>query len=280
MMTGFEASRFVRRGICVPAFAVAFVLLSAGLHGPATAATQILGLAATGGPVPLVCEDGRCAAELSAFCLQRDRKGPGFEAEYRVSDGRDLTLVVIDDEGSERRLAAAGLVTIKTARGYTAVTVSVAEHDLAAFGATRAAIVVGEGISVLPLPTADNPYPPDAEEIAYATGPARAVASELFDGDGGKAGAARLLGRLINAAPARTRLSMDQRRELWRKVVGTAPDDAAGSAARHAAILFGACQRDIAEGRMFGLRNCLQGRHDELMVDLNLRYWNRLMPGS
>jgi hypothetical protein len=270
----------MRRGICVPAFAVALVLVSPGLHGRAMAATQILGLAATGGPVPLVCEDGRCAAEFSSFCLQRDRKGPNFEAQYRVGDGQDLTLVLIDDAGVERRLAAADLVTIKTARGYTAVIVSVAERDLAAFGATRAAIVVGERISLLPLPTADDPLPPEAEEIAYATGPARAVAADLFDGDDGKAGAARLLGRLINLAPARTRLSNDRRRELWRQVAGAAPDDAVGSAARHAAALFGACQRDIAEGRMFGLRDCLQGRHDELMIDLNLRYWNRLMPGS
>ena len=247
-MTGLGAFQFMRRRICVPAFAVALVLLSPGLQGRATAATQILGLAATGGPVPLVCEDGRCTAELSAFCLQRDRKSPGFEARYRLSDGQDLTLVFIDAAGSERRLAAA--------------------------------IVVGERTSLLPLPTADHPLPPDAEEVAYATGPARAVAADLFDGDDGKAGAARLLARLINLAPARTRLSTHRRRELWRRVAGAAPDDAAGSAARHAATLFGACQRDIAEGRMFGLRNCLQGRHDELMIDLNLRYWSRLMPGS
>ncbi len=279
-MTGFAASRFVQRGICLPAFAAALVLVSPGLQGRATAATQILGLAATGGPVPLVCEDGRYTAEFSSFCLQRDRKGPGFEAPYRVRDGQDLTLVVIDDAGAERRLAAAGLVTIKTARGYTAVTVSVAEHDLAAVGATRAAIVVGERISLLPLPSADDPLPPDAAEVAYATGPARAVAADLFDGHDGEAGAARLLGRLINLAPARTRLSTDRRRELWRQVAGAAPEHAAGSAARHAATLFRACQRDIAEGRMFGLRNCLQGRHDELIVDLNLRYWDRLMPGS
>ena len=187
MMTKFRACRFMQRGLCVPAFAVALVLLSLGLQGRATAATQILGLAATGGPVPLVCEDGRCVAEFSSFCLQRDRNGPGFEAQYRVSDGQDLTLVVIDDEGSERRLAAADLVTIKTARGYTAVTIIVAEHDLAAFGATRAAIVVGDRISLLPLPTADDPLPPDAEEIAYAIGPARAVAADLFDGGDGKA---------------------------------------------------------------------------------------------
>ncbi len=260
--------------------AVALVLLSPGLQGRAMAATQILGLTATGGPVPLVCEDGRCAAVFSSFCLQRDRKVPGFEAQYRVSDGQDLTLVVIDDAGSERRLAAAGLVTIETARGYTAATLSVAEHDLAALGATRAAIVVGERISLLPLPTAGDSLPPDADEIAFATGPARAVASDLFDGNGGKAGAVRLLGRLINAAPARERLSTDQRRELWRQLVGTAPDYAAPSAVRHAAMLFGACQRDIAEGRMFGLRDCLQGRTDELIIELNFRYWNRLMPGS
>ena len=111
-MTAFEASRFVRRGICLPAFAVALLLVSPGLRGQATAATQILGLAATGGPVPLHCEDGRCTAEFSSFCLQRDRKGPGFEAQYRVGDGQDLTLVVVDGAGVERRLAAAGLVTI------------------------------------------------------------------------------------------------------------------------------------------------------------------------
>jgi len=278
-MSRFEACQSMRRGVAMR-LAAALVLLAAGVPGPAAAATQILGLAATGGPVPLRCEDGRCTVELGSFCLQRDRKVPGFEARYRVRDGQELILVVGDAAGAERRLAAADLVTIKMARGYTAVTVGVAERDLAALGATRAAIVVGERVSLLPLPSADDPQPPDPEEVAYATGAARAVAADLFDGGDGKAGAARLLGRLINAAPAYGRLSTDQRRELWRRVVGAAPEEASGSAVGHAATLFGACQQDIAEGRMFGLRNCLQGRHDELMIDLNLRYWNRLAPGS
>lgn len=269
----------MRHRLWRPTLAVALGFLFIGHAGPATAATQILGLAATGGPVPLVCEDGHCTAELSSFCLQRERKIPGFEAPYRVGDGQDLTLVVVD-KGAERRLPAADLVTIRTARGYTAVTVSIAERDLAALGATEAAIAVGQRISLLPLPTAEDPLPPTAEEAAFAIGQARAVAADFFDGGDGKAGAARLLGRLINAAPAHRRLSPDRRRDLWHRVIGAAPEHATGSAVRQAAALFGACQRDLAERRMFGLRNCLQGRHDELLIDLNLGFWNRLLPGS
>ena len=104
--------------------ALFFLLLAvaAPLSG-AAAAPQMLGLIASNGPVPLSCAGGTCTAELSSFCLQRDRDVPPAGTAYRPVDDTGLTLVATLADGQTRRLPAGDRLRIESERNYTAVAV-------------------------------------------------------------------------------------------------------------------------------------------------------------
>jgi len=257
------------------------VVLLAGLvtASPAGAAPQILGLLATGGPVDLTCEDGRCAAEFSSFCLQRERRGPGYLAAYKIASSGGVTLTIASPEREAISMPAGGLVSIEAVRGYTVVRLSMPAARIAAFGGVSASVTVGEHVSLVPVADAGDPDPLTDNETTQATGPHRQLADDVFRASDGMAEAARTIRRMVNSAPPYGRLDERGRDRLWARTVR--PDASLSEAARRQAWQrYAACRRDLAEGRMFGLRDCLEGRLDELMVDLNRRYWDRLTPGS
>ncbi len=53
-------------------------------------------------------------------------------------------------------------------------------------------------------------------------------------------------------------------------------DDRRGGAAG----VFSSCLDDLRQQRVFGLRNCLEGRRSELLIRANVRLWNGLAAGS
>ena len=63
----------------------ALVLFAGTVH----AAPQSLGLVTTAQPVPMICGDGGCVAQLSSFCLQKERKPPSYHTPYRVAEGAE-----------------------------------------------------------------------------------------------------------------------------------------------------------------------------------------------
>ncbi len=244
------------------------------------AAPQILGMVATAEPMPLVCAGGTCSAEFSAFCLQDKRVPPRSGTAYTVARGEGLTLVVTAADGSRRRLPAAGLVRVTSARAYMAVTVSVAERDLKALGATRASITVGRRVSLVPVPVPGDPWPLTGHDVASATGPLSAAADSFFNRGGEIPVAARITNRLINAAPSDRPLAPPRRDGLWRRVVGADPAAAADPGTRSAARIFTLCRGLAAEGAVSTLRRCLEDQHDALMIETNGRYWQTLGAGS
>jgi hypothetical protein len=251
----------------------------------AVAAPQILGLVATAEPTALVCAEGTCSAEFSSFCLQDNRVPPRSGTAYTVARGESLTLVVTAADGSRRRLPAAGLVRVVSARAYMAVTVSLAERDLKALGATGAAITVGQQVSLVPVPEPGDPWPLTEDDVAAATGPNRAGAANFFDRGGELPVAARITNRLINAAPSDGPLGPQERDgpgrdDLWRRVVGTDPAAAADPGTRSAARSFARCRDLVAEGGHSTLRRCLEQQHDALMVETNGEFWQTLGAGS
>ncbi len=248
--------------------------------GGAAAAPQILGMVATAEPMLLVCAGGTCSAEFSAFCLQDKRVPPRSGTAYTVAHGVGLTLVVTAADGSQRRLPAAGLVRVTSARAYMAVTVSVTERRLKALGATRASIMVGQRVSLVPVPVPGDPWPLTGDDVASATGPLRAGAASFFDRGGELPVAARITNRLINAAPSDRPLGPQGRDGLWRQVVGADPADAADPGTRGAARIFTLCRDLVAEGAISTLRGCLEEQHDAMMVETNGRYWQTLDAGS
>ncbi len=246
----------------------------------AAAAPQILGMVATAEPMLLVCAGGTCSAEFSTFCLQDKRVPPRPGTAYTVAHSEGLTLVVTAADGSQRRLPAANLVRVTSARAYMAVTVSVAERSLKALGATRASITVGQRVSLVPVPVSGDPWPLTGDDVASATGPLRAGAASIFDRGGELPVAARITNRLINAAPSDGPLGPHRRDGLWRRVVGADPADAADPGTRSAARIFTLCRGLVAEGAYSTLRSCLEIQHDALMVETNSRYWQTMGAGS
>jgi hypothetical protein len=248
--------------------------------GGAAAAPQILGLVATAEPMPLICAEGICRAEFSAFCLQDKRVPPRSGTAYTVARDKGLTLVVTAADGAQRRLPAAGLVRVVSARAYMAVTVSIAERYLKTLGATGAAVVVGQQVSLVPVPESGDPWPLTEDDVASATGPNRAGAAHFFDRGGELPVAARITNRLINAAPSDQPLGPQERDDFWRRVIGADPADATDPGTLSAARIFTRCRGLVAEGAHPTLRRCLEQQHDALMIETNGVYWQTLDAGS
>ncbi len=241
---------------------------------PAVAAPQALGLLATLTPVPLDCSNGKCQAELSAFCLQRDRDIPDPGAAYRVV-GDGLALIAVSPDGTVHRLPGAPHLTVTSVRGYTAVTVTVEKSALVALGAVRAAVVVGPKVTLAPIAVAGDPAPQSDLGIELASGPLRELADRVVDNGGPEVGAVRLANSMINALPPHDRVPAVVAGRLWRGVVETHHPEA--SALAIADEVYEGCRRRVDRGFNFKLRNCLEQEHDRLILDLNLRYWQAIV---
>lgn len=240
----------------------------------ARAAPQPLGLMASRGPVPLSCLAGECAAEISAFCLEQARGIPDPGTSYRLAAGR-LTLIAIAADGKIQRADAAPLVSLVVERGYSSVRVTLPARVLAQMGAVRAAIEVGERVTLVAAATAGDPDPLDAAETAAVTGPLRRLASRLVDHGGEAADAARLANGLINDLPEHDRVSPEAARKLWRARRESA--NASPAARARANAMVARCQTKVAKGRFFSLRHCLEVVHDQEMLRLNRRYWRAVL---
>ncbi len=261
MRTGFVSS-----------FAVALILAAA--HHGAWAAPQVLAALATDGGIPLTCAEGVCEADISTFCLQRNRPAPGVGAAYAPAAPGAFTLVVTDANGAERRLPAEAHVVFVERRGFTAVSARLREDVLAALGAVGARIEVAAGASLLPVPKEGDPDPLTEDEIARAVGPLRALGTRVVDGSA-DAEAARVVGRMVNALPRKGRVGPARRAALWGDVTGEEGLDATeGPALSRAKAEYDWCTESIEGFRFYSLRHCLELRHDRLMRDLSVDYWN------
>src|SRR5687767_10113316 len=77
----------------IPSLLAAAILVGGGAAAPAAAAPQVLGVVASIAPVEMSCTGETCTAQLSAFCLQREREVPGEHTAYRAADPSAYTLV-------------------------------------------------------------------------------------------------------------------------------------------------------------------------------------------
>ncbi len=255
-------------------FSFAAGLVLAAAHHGAWAAPQVLAALATDGGIPLTCAEGVCEADISTFCLQRDRPPPDFGAAYAPAAPGAFTLVVTDADGAERRLPAEPHVVFVERRGFTAVSARLRKDVLAALGAVGARIEVGANASLVPVPREGDPDPLTAGEIARAVGPLRTLGSRVVDGSA-DAKAARVVGRMVNALPRKGRVGPARRAALWGEVTGEEGIDATESPAlSRAKAEYDWCTESIEGFRFDSLRHCLELRHDRLMRDLSIDYWN------
>jgi len=244
------------------------ILIGIAIHGgSALAAPQVLGLTASNAPVPLRCDGAACTAVTGTFCLQRERVMPTWGAPYRASHPERLTLALLARDGTIARVAGGPWITFSAYNGYTMVRMSVPRTLLDAHDATAAAVEIGPGVALVPLPQADDTSPQSDDEIALATGPMRIAAARYLDQPSVGPDAARLVAALVNALPELHAIN-DDNSSLWQNTitddVAAAVDPAAVSSARHA---YEMC-RDLTD-----LRRCLISRHHDLMENGNVAFW-------
>jgi hypothetical protein len=254
-------------------FLAALLPLVLGPLAPAQAAPQILALVASNEPVPLVCRNGECAAEFSAFCLQEARRSPVPGTVYQVHGGEGIRLVAETPDGGIVSLAAVPDLRVTTARTHTSVRLSVPVETLYKRGYTKVALAVGPGISLVPEAVPGDPKPQTEQDILIATGPLRHLGASIVDEAGVSVAAARLTNRLISTLPERGRASDEARDALWSDVLGTAPHTGGPASASKAFDAYEDC-RARTDGSIITLRMCLGSAHDKFIGDLNNDYWD------
>ena len=259
-------------------------LIAAALIGlsmqAAQAAPQMLGLFATGpNATELNCEDGVCSAQFTAFCLQQNRDAPLDGTAYTPAGDAPLRFVLTDSAGLERSVPAKDM-TIRSARNYTAVVISVPEKTVRSLGAVRIALSVGERASLLPVPVANDPNPMTEAEIVAATGRNRAVGESIVEQSGHMSDAVRASMTVINtlrggaAEAAGTTEATVARRMIDRAALPVKVHDMVSDRIAICANL----KRSVWYKK--DLAYCLQGYHDSFVSTLNGDYWNAVGTGS
>jgi len=274
----FPGRRLINRlGAGIVSLAAAVLISTA----PGLAAPQMLGLVMTDGPVELRCEDGTCRADFSGFCLQKDRKSPGFLTPYYLAQNQDVRLTLRLADGSTREIPAASHVNLRTKRFYAGVEISLPESMLGKFAATGAAITIGKHVTAIPVAVAGDLNPLTPADIEAATVRSRTLASAWFDKSSGPAGAVKIFARAINRTTVNDRLTADERQSLWQTTLATLPGPVDDKALSLATGHFGLCQKWLARKDLtFGLRQCLEDQHDDIVRGLNRNLWRALKPGS
>jgi hypothetical protein len=254
---------------------VCFALGVALLAAPAVAAPQILGVVA--GTVPLNCDGTGCRAEASTFCLQQARSIPAPGTGYASARAGDMTLVVTTVSGETLRLPAGGRLDLRSARGHSAVSMTLQRATMDALGARQVTVEIAPDASLLPVAEAGDPNPQTAEDVALATGPMRQTATAFFEGPDPRAKALRLAGIVVNALPEEGRTPLDRDGDasgsLLQRAIAAAPEAATPEAVALLADLHAECRFSVTEGFKFSLRRCYEAAHDRLTWGLNLDLW-------
>lgn len=259
--------------------AAALSAVAAGMFAvPAGAAPQVLALIG-GDAVELACEGDTCAADLSSFCLQPERRSPDRGEGYRLAAGAPVRLLATAADGTTVELDAAAHLRFESLRTHVAVRVTLDGATLGRHGLSGARIEVGDNVSLLPAAVAGDRDPLRAGEVAVATGPLRELGARLVDRDPVAMAAARVTTRLINALPRQGGETAGGRAVVWRQAV-RGGGDAGDPALRLAREVHDRCQTETRQGSHGSLRQCLETEHDMLVGGLNTKYWDALKTGS
>jgi hypothetical protein len=225
---------------------------------PAHAAPQILGLVASAQPIPLTCEAGICRAEVSAVCLQQHRKSPAPGTAYLPAQGTEIALT----GAGGKSVPVQGLVKMTSVRGFTSVSVSMAEAT----------------VSALPVAVPGDNNPLSEIEIARYTGPLRPSAEGAIRGDG-TLPASDILNQMINRLPHSRPVGAAEISPALADVTG--PNGLRSSETKRLLTrALDECRDQLRTERTPGLRSCLGNQHDILISDTTQKVWKALRPGG
>lgn len=256
------------------------MLVSALPVSQAQAAPQILAVLETDVGVPFVCDQGICKAQLSTYCLQRERPAPTLGAVYVPAAAEDFTLTVNADSQSPIHHPASKHVSFIEARGFMAVAAVIREKDLKALGGTNAVIRVASNASMLPVPVPNDPNPLTEKEIAYATDSLRKHGNSIAD-QTPQASAARLLARVMQTLPVRGTVEDGAAGHLWQNEIGddVPMDPIHQGGFTRARDAYQDCFAGSQATSFGGVRRCLEFKHDDLIRDINIDYWDSRVSG-
>ena len=260
------------RKIWLSALAAPLMALGAS---QALAAPQSLGLIASADPVTMQCDRLECSVEFTAYCLERRRKSPDLGTAYYIHNPDSVTVEGVRADGTTIALDSNDTLYIETARGHSAVRMSMPAAKLQTFDIASVRIRVSENATLISVPVAGDTNPNSEADIMIATGPLRAAARYAVDSNAPTIEAARITSRLINTLPRGGRADEVQRVATW-EGVSPAPQSPGYSLARES---FESCATRTASGSQT-LRQCLGSKHDMFIGQLNTRYWNTLEMGS
>jgi len=249
-------------------------LVAALMPAAASAAPQVLAALSSEAGLPLTCDGADCTAQLSTYCMLRNRPAPKMGKEYVPAVPERFSLVVTDAEGRERALPAADHLRFFESRAFMAVAAWIPRDALEKLGAVTAVIRIADNAALLPVAEPNDPNPLTAKEIAYATGSLRAESARLLE-TRPEAATARVLAAISNRLPYSPDFDTGEMEGLVDSVIGKLPaasTDAGGVG--YARVRIEMCAGDVAAMRFRTMRNCLETKHDELIRDLNVDYWN------
>lgn len=259
--------------------AAVFAALTATQAVPVQAAPQILAALPLHSGIALSCENGICAAQLTTYCLQRERPAPGMGAAYVPAKAEHFTLVLTSENGNEVRLPAGDHMRFTENRGFMSIAASIEFARLNTLGADRAHLVVWDNASLIPVAEDNDPNPLTPEEIAYVTDSLREHGKTFVDRTP-QAGSAQLLAQLNAALPAEGYVQSGGFEKIWQQAIGDdIPIPTTSPAYRGASEAYDNCARGRAGYSLNGLKQCLDFKHDDMIRDLNIDYWEN-QPGS
>lgn len=266
------------RDIIASAIASAFLIMLPNAH--ALAAPQILAVLESDVGIPFVCDDGICTAQLSTYCLQRERPAPTMGAVYYPAAAEDFTLTLNAESDAEVNHPAAKHVTFIESRGFMSVAAIILEKDLMKLGGTNAVIRVAANASMLPQAVAGDPNPLTEQEIAYATQSLRQQGTAVADRTL-QASAAQLLARVMQRLPRRGPVFNGAADQIWENEIG---DDIPESPVKQGGFsrardAFSDCFTGSQSSAFGGVRRCLEYKHDDLIRDINIDYWDSRVSG-
>ncbi|TNE42087.1 MAG: hypothetical protein EP348_00340 [Alphaproteobacteria bacterium] len=245
----------------------------------AEAAPQILAVAATDIEVPMRCERGECAAELTTICLQEHRGSPDKGTAYYLPAGNRLDISMVTETGEKIALPNLKL-DIRAARGHNMVRVTFPEKTIRALGPLRLEVSVPAHVTLVPVPAPDDRNPQTPADIALTTGPLRLLADRMVDQDGEKRKAAELVTQVINRLPFQGHASKEERATSLASFAALKENAAFSTPAKtEADAVIQRCDKQTIAGNTT-FKECLGSWHDHLIGKLNTQYWKAVETGS
>ena len=268
----------MRKLVVAAAFSVALILTFGA--NTASADPQMLGVVETASAVPLHCSNGECGADLTSICLQEKRAAPTPGYRYFAHNADTIGLTGIRRDGSRVAILVEDALKFSSARGYSAVRVSVSEAVLRRHDVASVEITVNAGLTLVPEKKPfDEARRLTDGDIELGAGPLRQAATVIVDRDDDKAHASQLLARMIDGLPRSGRASRDVRTGLWASSGVPHATSLSKRGIHRARSAYNGCYRQTRIGDVT-LRECLGKAHDGFIQELNVDYWEAVKTGT